>query len=403
MAGGFDSLGLMPELIRAVDEMHWLLPTDVQDESIPLLLGGGDVMVAAETGSGKTGAFSLPTAQIVHEWMSKQKEESSSASNGAGRGTQALDLKVDDTDKDDILALAADQLSGVVGGSKNWAGARATHGVKGGKYFYEAIVSGSGICRFGWSTKAGHLELGRDAHGFGYGGTAKKSHNNTFTDYGRKFNDGDALTCMIDLNAMSVSYSVNGESMGEAFSLDNKLKGSVFFPAFCVKNCGFSVNFGDKNGPSVRFRAPSGYTPLARANPSHAVSAKSSTAFATGKRTPKAVILEPARDLAEQVYNNFLDVTKYLTGPAVKCQLLVGGEQKRVNVSNGVDVLVGTPLKILDLVKRGELDFSQVRIFILDEADRLLETGNLDTVMQLYSACPSGGAGGNRLQVDLML
>ena len=40
MSGGFDALGLMPELVRAVDELGWLLPTDVQDESIPLILGG---------------------------------------------------------------------------------------------------------------------------------------------------------------------------------------------------------------------------------------------------------------------------------------------------------------------------------------------------------------------------
>ena len=54
MAGGFDSLGLMPELIKSVNELGWNLPTDVQDEAIPLILGGGDVMAAAETGSGKT-------------------------------------------------------------------------------------------------------------------------------------------------------------------------------------------------------------------------------------------------------------------------------------------------------------------------------------------------------------
>ena len=54
MAGGFDSLGLMPELIRSINELGWNLPTDVQDEAIPLILGGGDVMAAAETGSGKT-------------------------------------------------------------------------------------------------------------------------------------------------------------------------------------------------------------------------------------------------------------------------------------------------------------------------------------------------------------
>ena len=67
MAGGFDSLGLMAELVKGVDELGWILPSDVQDEAIPLILGGGDVMVASETGSGKTAAFGLPMIQCVHE------------------------------------------------------------------------------------------------------------------------------------------------------------------------------------------------------------------------------------------------------------------------------------------------------------------------------------------------
>lgn len=43
------------------------LPTDIQAEGIPLVLGGGDVLMAAETGSGKTAAFCLPILQIVWE------------------------------------------------------------------------------------------------------------------------------------------------------------------------------------------------------------------------------------------------------------------------------------------------------------------------------------------------
>lgn len=47
------------------------LPTPIQTEAIPLILGGGDVMAAAETGSGKTGAFVLPILQTVHENISR--------------------------------------------------------------------------------------------------------------------------------------------------------------------------------------------------------------------------------------------------------------------------------------------------------------------------------------------
>ena len=64
MAGSFEDYGLLPELESAVKALGWHLPTDVQAECIPLILGGGDVMCAAETGSGKTGSFCLPLVQV---------------------------------------------------------------------------------------------------------------------------------------------------------------------------------------------------------------------------------------------------------------------------------------------------------------------------------------------------
>ena len=53
--------------------MTYRLPTDIQQEAIPLILGGGDVLMAAETGSGKTGAFSLPVLQIVWETINGKR------------------------------------------------------------------------------------------------------------------------------------------------------------------------------------------------------------------------------------------------------------------------------------------------------------------------------------------
>lgn len=50
-------------------DTNFRLPTDVQSEAIPLILGGGDVLMAAETGSGKTGAFCLPVLQVVWETL----------------------------------------------------------------------------------------------------------------------------------------------------------------------------------------------------------------------------------------------------------------------------------------------------------------------------------------------
>jgi len=62
----FDSLGLTPELLRAVADEGYTEPTPVQREAIPLVLEGRDVLAGAQTGTGKTAAFVLPMLQLLH-------------------------------------------------------------------------------------------------------------------------------------------------------------------------------------------------------------------------------------------------------------------------------------------------------------------------------------------------
>jgi superfamily II DNA/RNA helicase len=66
--------------------LRFRLPTDVQAEAIPLILGGGDVLMAAETGSGKTGAFCLPLLQVV--WESLKDLEQARKGGGGGESKQ---------------------------------------------------------------------------------------------------------------------------------------------------------------------------------------------------------------------------------------------------------------------------------------------------------------------------
>jgi ATP-dependent RNA helicase DDX1 len=215
MAGGFESLGLMPELLRSTEEMGWHLPTDVQDEAIPLILGGGDVMAASETGTGKTGAFCLPVIQVVHERLREDGDEQKKKAVPKG----PPDIRRSDSDRDALLVVSPDGKHAASTADKIWAGARATHGVKGGSYYYEATIHGNGICRLGWSSMAAHLELGKDAHGFGYGGTGKKSLNNGFEDYGEKYVNGDTIGCYLNWGDKTVSFSKNGKFLGPAFQV----------------------------------------------------------------------------------------------------------------------------------------------------------------------------------------
>ena len=76
------------------------------------------------------------------------------------------------------------------------------------------------------------------------------------------------------------------------------------------------------------------------------------------------------------------------------------GPQQRA-LRDGVDVVVGTPGRVIDLVERGALRVSSARFFVLDEADRLLDTGNRDAIVKLFKKLPKSGPGFARLQVLL--
>ncbi len=63
----FDSLGLRPEILRAVSEQGYTLPTPIQQRAIPLVLAGRDLMASAQTGTGKTAAFTLPLLERLSQ------------------------------------------------------------------------------------------------------------------------------------------------------------------------------------------------------------------------------------------------------------------------------------------------------------------------------------------------
>lgn len=126
----FEEFGVIPELGRAVDDMEWLLPTDVQSEAIPLILGGGDVLMAAETGSGKTGAFCLPILQIVHETL-RDIRNGKGKKRGGGAATGVTPWKMSFYDRGEALAITPDGLTCQSRHHKEWHGSRGTTGVRG--------------------------------------------------------------------------------------------------------------------------------------------------------------------------------------------------------------------------------------------------------------------------------
>src|SRR4051794_26036219 len=81
----FESLGLTPELLRAVADQGYSEPTPVQGESIPLILGGRDVLAGAQTGTGKTAAFVLPLLQLLNASRTPGWQDSAEPGRGPRR------------------------------------------------------------------------------------------------------------------------------------------------------------------------------------------------------------------------------------------------------------------------------------------------------------------------------
>ena len=105
-------------------------------------------------------------------------------------------------------------------------------------------------------------------------------------------------------------------------------------------------------------------------------------------RMPRSLILEPTRELAAQVAENFVTYGKY---NKLTKALLIGGEsladQVKV-VDRGVDVLIATPGRLLDLFERGRLLLRDVKILVIDEADRMLDMGFIPDVEKIVSLIP---------------
>ncbi len=105
-------------------------------------------------------------------------------------------------------------------------------------------------------------------------------------------------------------------------------------------------------------------------------------------RVIKALILAPTRELASQISDNFLAYGKNL---GISHCTIFGGVSQGPQVNNlrrGVDVLVATPGRLLDLMNQGFIKLNQVEYFVLDEADRMLDMGFINDIKKIIAKIP---------------
>lgn len=105
-------------------------------------------------------------------------------------------------------------------------------------------------------------------------------------------------------------------------------------------------------------------------------------------RMPRALVIAPTRELADQVAASF---EKYAKGTKLSWALLIGGvsfgdQEKKLD--RGVDVLIATPGRLLDHFERGKLLMTGVQIMVVDEADRMLDMGFIPDIERIFKLTP---------------
>jgi ATP-dependent RNA helicase RhlE len=110
--------------------------------------------------------------------------------------------------------------------------------------------------------------------------------------------------------------------------------------------------------------------------------------MSTHLRDPRCLILEPTRELAVQTEENFKKFARFTNLRSVVIYGGVGYDQQRAAMKAGVDVIVATPGRLLDLIGDRTVSLSQVKHLVLDEADRMLDMGFLPDVKRIVERCP---------------
>ncbi len=108
-----------------------------------------------------------------------------------------------------------------------------------------------------------------------------------------------------------------------------------------------------------------------------------------GRRQIRALILTPTRELAAQIYDNVREYSEFTN---IKSTVIFGGVNQNPQVRTlrqGVDVLIATPGRLLDLKDQGHLSLKNIDILVLDEADRMLDMGFARDINKILSLLPS--------------
>ncbi|XP_038627938.1 E3 ubiquitin-protein ligase RNF123 [Tachyglossus aculeatus] len=196
--------------------------------------------------------------QLLKEDNGAQERQEPVVEGRLGPSTVVLDH----TSGFEGLLLVDDDLLGVIGHS-NFGSIRATTCVYKGKWIYEVLISSQGLMQIGWCTLNCRFNqeegVGDTPNSYAYDGNRVRKWNVTTTNYGKSWAAGDTVSCMIDLDEGTITFALNGVSLGTAFDNISRGCGLAYFPAISLSfKESVAFNFGSR---PLRYPVE-GYKPL---------------------------------------------------------------------------------------------------------------------------------------------
>ncbi len=327
MTKTFAELGLNEHILAGVEELGFATPTPVQEQAIPAVLAGRDVIASAQTGTGKTAAFALPVLQVIEPLSlaarSRPKAEapapadatSTVAGEGGGNSPQdrptsssghpGPDVLADRVEDDSSLSAPVDPDGSIKGAALNGPKRRRRRRHK--KATPEDVPSREGA--------SGH-----------------------------------------DPDVGSGARPASPEAPAAEADKPKRKRRRRKKPA--SKHSGSPADDSREKDPAAR---PFG---------------------------PFALVVTPTRELAAQI-EDVVSVVCRKTGQ--KTVVVMGGarfERQIRELESGCDLLVATPGRLIDLMEHEHVSLADVRVLVLDEADRMLDMGFWPSVRRIVKACP---------------
>ena len=423
MNNTFAQLGLNEHILAGVEALGFTTPTPVQEQAIPLILEGRDVVASAQTGTGKTCAFVLPTLQriasasraareqIAAEAIeaAKQVQDDATSSDGsepitlADEVPPAASLSVptsgegspsNDDDKPKAprrrirrrhhrrsTQVADANAANDVAVSATTSAEGATSEAVEGRTTSEA--AGGSVATSATEDKPVTKRRRRRR------GKRRKATNRDSSDASQLLDDSQHTGNAGASDESSANPQASGKGSGEDASSDETTSNDK--PA---RNTATT----SKAHPSPTAHANTNPAPQPKRKRKRRRRKKPATAPSGDSRErdpnarpfgPFALVITPTRELAQQIDDVVSVVCEHTNQRAV---IVMGGakfNRQIRSLESGCDMLVATPGRLIDLMEHDHVSLASVEVLVLDEADRMLDMGFWPSVRRIMAELPA--------------